>query len=162
MEPFGGIIRGPNGVLFGTAGEGGNQQNCYGGCGSVYELTPPETEGGTWTETTLYDLIGGSDGGEPASNLVIDAAGRLYGTAIIGGAMNGPCSPYCGTVFELNPPPRQGGSRWSESTLHRFRGGNDGDYPYAGLLLGTGGVLYGVAEVDGSAGFGDVFEINSR
>lgn len=158
-EPFGGVIRGPNGALFGTAGAGGNQQNCYGGCGSVYELAPPKTEGGTWTETTLYDFIGGADGGQPSSNLVIDAAGRLYGTASIGGVANAPCSPYCGTVFELSSP-RPGA--WTETTLHRFRGGNDGDYPYAGLLLGDGGVLYGVAEVDGSAGFGDVFEITPR
>jgi hypothetical protein len=131
----------------------------YGVIGSVYELTPPETEGGAWTETTLYDFTGGTDGGQPTGGLVMDAEGRLCGTASIGGATNAPCSPYCGTAFELNPP-RPGAAGWTETTLHRFRGGNDADYPYAGLFLGKGGVLYGVAVVDGAAGFGDVYEIN--
>jgi uncharacterized repeat protein (TIGR03803 family) len=66
--------------------------------GNVFQLTPSN---GSWTYTSLHDFTGGNDGGDPQSNVVFDAAGNLYGTAVFGGSG---CAPDgCGTVWEITP-----------------------------------------------------------
>src|SRR5208283_1354867 len=78
------------GNLYGTT-------DCDGayGWGNVFELTP---SGGRWTYSSLYDFKGGTDGGNPHSNIVIDANGNLYGTAAAGGGPQG-----VGVVWETMP-----------------------------------------------------------
>ena len=46
-----------------------------------------------------------------------------------------------------------------ESVLHSFTGGDDGGNPYAGVILGSGGELYGTTAFGGPANVGVVFEI---
>ena len=48
------------------------------------------------TEQRLYTFSGYPDGGSPSSNLVMDAAGNLYGTSMTGGAYE------AGEVYELS------------------------------------------------------------
>jgi hypothetical protein len=77
--------------------------NCDGayGYGNVFELVQSN---GSWTYKDLYDFTGGSDGGNPISNVIFDANGNLYGTASAGGNMSGPCAPNgCGVVWEITP-----------------------------------------------------------
>jgi uncharacterized repeat protein (TIGR03803 family) len=62
--------------------------------GSVFKLTPYMS---TWIYTDLHDFTGGSDGGNPISNVVIDARGNLFGTASAGGAYR------YGVVWEVTP-----------------------------------------------------------
>jgi hypothetical protein len=84
------------GDLYGTT-------NCDGayGYGNVFELVQSN---GSWTYKDLYDFTGGSDGGNPISNVIFDANGNLYGTASAGGNMSGPCAPNgCGVVWEITP-----------------------------------------------------------
>ena len=69
------------------------------GYGSVFKLTPSN---GAWVYTSLHDFTGGSDGGNPLSNVVFDAKGNLYGTASAGGS-SGACSGGCGVVWEITP-----------------------------------------------------------
>lgn len=84
--------------LYGTTYAGGNNSNCYYGCGSVFQLT--NTKSG-WTENTLYLFQGGSgDGAEPINAVVLDKKGILYGTTLIGG--EGPYGAY-GTVYQIKP-----------------------------------------------------------
>jgi uncharacterized repeat protein (TIGR03803 family) len=64
------------------------------GQGSVFKLTP---SAGGYTLTSLHDFTGGTDGGRPFSNVIFDAAGNLYGTALQGGADG------AGVVFEITP-----------------------------------------------------------
>jgi uncharacterized repeat protein (TIGR03803 family) len=64
------------------------------GQGNVFKLTP---SGGGWTYTDLYDFTGGSDGGQPISNVTIDANGHLYGTTYQGGTSN------VGVAWEITP-----------------------------------------------------------
>ncbi len=45
------------------------------------------------------------------------------------------------------------GAAWSTTTLHHFTGKTDGQLEWGGLLLGSGGVLYGTATAGGSYGF---------
>jgi hypothetical protein len=72
----------PNGSLYGVTGMGGTSSACpgYQGCGTLYELTPPTTPGGPWTETVLYSFTGGADGAYPAGSLTIGPNGVLYGS----------------------------------------------------------------------------------
>jgi uncharacterized repeat protein (TIGR03803 family) len=66
--------------------------------GAVFKLTLGSSG---WTFTSLHDFTGGSDGGHPISNVVIDANGNLYGTASLGGT--GCNGEGCGVVWEITP-----------------------------------------------------------
>ena len=63
-----------------------------------------------------------------------------------------------GGVFALAPPTGSGGP-WTESVLHSFAGGPDGSYALAGVVIGTGGVLYGATAAGGPANAGTVFSL---
>jgi len=155
MYPQNAMIFDASGNLYGTTEQGGTI-----GAGTVFELTP--TSNG-WNETVLYSFQAGSDGIYPNSNLVIDAAGNLYGTTLLGGA--GDCNGNgCGTVFQLTPPADDG--PWTESLVYSFEGGTDGAFPY-GVIIDKSGNLYGAtsqggfADCGGGFGCGTVFELSS-
>jgi hypothetical protein len=72
--------------------------------GTVFEVSPPATSGGAWTEAVLHSFKGGtSDGANPYyGSLIADSSGNLYGTTQGGGASGTRCGgPGCGTVFKL-------------------------------------------------------------
>lgn len=146
---YGNVVFDSAGNLYGTTSAGGGSE-CSGGCGTVYELSP---SGSGWTEQVLY-RFNGSDGGAPASGLVLDQAGNLYGTTVIGGS--GCSGKGCGTVYELSPS----GSGWTEKVLYTFQGASDGENPYAGVIFDQAGNLYGATFQGGSAGGGTVFELS--
>jgi uncharacterized repeat protein (TIGR03803 family) len=145
QAPAGTLVFDASGNLYGTAIEDGQY-----GYGTVFELTPPSSGVGPWTETILYNFKGGRDGAGPNSGVVFDQAGNLYGTTYEGGSAN------YGTVFELSP---SGDGTWNESVLHTFTGKSDGGYPLAGLLIDHLGNLYGAASSGGNYGLGTVFRI---
>ena len=133
-NPSAGVVVGSGGVLYGATPSG---------WGTVFSLTPPTSPGGGWTPTTLYSFTGGSDGGDLCcAGLVIGSGGVLSGTTRAGGIAPGAMG--FGTVFSLTPPASPGGA-WTEATLHRFTGGADGQMPEAGVVIGSGGVLYGTS-----------------
>jgi hypothetical protein len=140
-SPTGQFIADRAGNLYGTAQLGGINDN-----GVVFELSPPATKGGKWTETVLYRFQGGADGIAPNPGLVFDSAGNLYGTTFDGGN----CRYYCGVVFQLAPPHMTGGS-WTETVLHSFGGARspDGGGPTGSLVLDRAGNLYGTTELGG-------------
>lgn len=116
------------GNLYGTTYFGGTY-----GAGTVFELS---LTAGSWTQTVLYNFTGGADGANPASPLIFDKSGNIYGTTDSGGTNSK------GTVFELNPSP--GG--WTESVLYSFCSQTacaDGSYPASGLVMDNAGNLYG-------------------
>jgi uncharacterized repeat protein (TIGR03803 family) len=166
--PFAGVAFDSAGNLYGTTTYGGTY-NCSGnlGCGAVYEISPPASGSGSWTETVLHTFAGGRDGGNPYGSLVTDAAGNVYGTARYGGNISSAsCKPWgCGVVFELSAT---GGGAWTETTLHAFSGGLDGNQPAGGLIRDSAGNLYGTAFAGGAVnapncaggGCGVVFELS--
>ncbi len=169
--PLAALTVGPGGVLYGTTQYGGSGTLCtlnnvVVGCGTVFQLTPPATPGGTWTETVLYSFTGqDGDGAIPVASLVLGKNGSLYGTAEYGGsaASGSDCTSFgasgCGTVFELKPPSTPGGA-WTETLLHSFTGKDgDGAIPQANLTVGPAGVLYGTTWAGGTANYGTVFSI---
>jgi uncharacterized repeat protein (TIGR03803 family) len=119
--------------------------------GIVFELTPPKKKGGAWTESILYNFTGRSDGGKPYGSLLLYAK-SLYGTTLDGGTASQ------GEVFKLTPPAVAGGP-WTQGVLYSFTGGKDGGKPYANVILGKAGVLYGTTGLGGSSGYGTVFEL---
>src|SRR5579863_3215353 len=178
--PAGSVIIDSAGNLYGTTGYCGTG-NCIllgtkVGCGTVYELSPPAQKGGSWTETILYSFPTPAQGYLPNGNLVFDKAGNLYGATMFGGGEGTTCDSYyqyCGAVFELSPPKKQGGA-WTEKVLHGFGGiesgktFGDGAIPNGGLVLDGKGAIYGTTYAGGiskcpprwSAGCGTAFEID--
>ncbi|MGC2110369.1 MAG: choice-of-anchor tandem repeat GloVer-containing protein [Candidatus Korobacteraceae bacterium] len=135
-----------NGALYGTTSEGGLPDCADGdGCGTLFNLRPSGSVCKAalcpWSESVLYSFnpFAGSDGYAPVGNVVLDAAGNIYGTTIFGGQYGQ------GTVFELTPS--DGG--WVESIIYSFRGLNDGGQPGSGLTMDAAGNLYGTTEVGG-------------
>jgi hypothetical protein len=61
--------------------------------GSIYQLTPPMSTGGNWTETVLYSFTGATGDAEPLAAPIIGSDGALYGTTY-GGNTHG-----YGTVY---------------------------------------------------------------
>ena len=139
-NPFGGLILGGDGSLYGTTGQGGASN-----LGTVFTV---RTDGTGFA--LLHSFMGGaSDGVSPEGSLVLDGAGNLYGSTYGGGVLNG------GTVFMV----KADGAGFA--LLHSFTGGAaDGDFPRSGLILDGAGNLYGTTESGGS-GFGTVFKIKT-
>ena len=140
---------GSGGVLYGTTPVSPPNPD-----GTVFSLTPPASGTGAWTHTVLYTFQGGgyNDLSSPSSGVAIGAGGVLYGTATQG------LDTGSGGVFSLTPPATAGGA-WTETILHAFAAGSDGSYPSTGLLIGHGGVLFGVTYFGGLWYSGTVFSL---
>ena len=137
-NPVGGLVFDSAGNLWGSTQGGGN------GNGTVFELTP--NSDGTYTESTLFMFTGASTGFDPNTDLVIDKAGNLYGTAVNGGKGHG-------VVFQITPQP---GGGVKESIIHAFVLCNatvcpDGIFPFNGLTIDANGALYGTVDLGGGA-----------
>jgi hypothetical protein len=171
--PAGGVIADTTGNIYGTTAYGGSGDcvllGIKGGCGTVYEFSPPQTKGGAWTYAILYSFKGGNDGYLPVGDLVFDSVGNLYGSTEFGGGQGTTCDPgyyqYCGTVFKLSPPKNKGG-KWTEQVLHSFAGGTDGAEPNGGLVLDNKGNVFGTtfgggneSGQCGTVGCGTAFEL---
>jgi uncharacterized repeat protein (TIGR03803 family) len=104
------------------------------------------------TETVLYSFRGYPyDGAVPWSGLTY-FKGTFYGTTIVGGVYE--CSSGvagCGTAYSITPS-------GTETVLHSFKGGKDGDSPYARLIV-RNGTLYGTTSGFHSSSYGTVFSI---
>lgn len=130
-SPVGGLIFDRSGNLYGTTIYGGAHTS-----GTVFQLTPSQ---GSWTFTLLYSLAGNGTEG-PSANLILDAAGDLYGTTYADGAYG------FGAVFKLT---RSAGA-WTYTSLHDFTGGSDGGGPLGQLISDSNGNLYGTTGLGGS------------
>jgi uncharacterized repeat protein (TIGR03803 family) len=97
--------------------------------------------------TVLHSFTGGSDGVNPYAGLIMDPAGNLYGTTLLGGTSN------YGTVFMLDPS-------GNPTVLYSFTGASDGANPYAGLIMDQAGNLIGTTSDRGDFGYGTVFMLD--
>jgi len=145
-SPSGNLVIDALGNLYGGASSYGPN-----GGGTVWQLRP---NNGGWTFTVLYAFAGeGAEG--PSGGLAMDAAGNLYGAALVAGAHN------AGSIFKLTP--NNGG--WIYSSLYDFTGGADGEMPLSALIMDSAGNLFGTTELGGSvtqecpSGCGVAFEL---
>ena len=100
------------------------------------------------TTVTTFGTDANGNAIQPVGNLVVDAAGDVFGETNTGGTAND------GTVFEI-----AAGSN-NVTTLVNFTGANGGN-PQAGLTTDAAGDLFGVTTTGGANGFGTVFEIKA-
>ncbi len=133
-SPYDALLVDAAGNLYGTTYGGGAS-----GKGTIFKLAP--TSNG-WTESVLYTFGGGSGGKYPYGDLILDAAGDLFGTAFQGGV-------GYGVVFELMPNLN---GRWTEKILHAF-GDAPAANPVAGLVRDTAGNLYGTSMLGANQSF---------
>lgn len=188
-SPSAGLVRGPGGTLYGTTIEGGasnygtvfklnkagkvallhsfdrrdgsypdagllrdSARNLYGATvkGGTSNLGTVFAMDSTGKQTVLYSFTGGADGKfcYTYGRLVRDPAGNFYGTTLAGGGSDQ------GTVFKLD-------TTGQETVLYAFTGGDDGGYPYAGLVLDKKGNLYGTTYVGGAFGQGTAFKLTT-
>ncbi len=138
-----------SGNLYGTAAEGGAK-----GFGVVFKAS---LASGKWTVSDLYSFTNtNGDGAYPNSQLIEDS-GNIYGTTEAGGgSMSCTVENYngCGAVFEL----RKINGSYKESVLEGFTGAGTGAFP-GGVIFGTDGNLYGVAQTGGGDNRGVFFKI---
>jgi uncharacterized repeat protein (TIGR03803 family) len=134
--PFGGLVQGTNGYFYGTTSAGGLDSD-----GTTFRLVSS-----TSVVTFLYSFTDGNDGANPMAGLVQASDGNFYGTANSGGEYSS------GSVFKMT-------TNGTVTGLYGFTGNNDGAYPYAGLIQGRDGKLYGTTSEGGSDGFGTVFSL---
>ena len=106
-EPNGLVYQ--NGALYGTTFDDG-------GAGNVFKI---DLQTGQYS--LLHQFSGGADGGTPSSTLTL-FHGKLFGVTEEGGANAE------GTIYSIDP------ATGSETVVHSFTGGSDGDTPFAGLL----------------------------
>jgi uncharacterized repeat protein (TIGR03803 family) len=136
--PGGALLLGRDGALYGTTGSGGTYD-----AGTVFKLN---TDGSGYK--VIYNFGQGNTAG-PLAALVQGSDGTLYGTTYGGYG-------YKGTVFKLST----NGSGFL--ALHTFTGtSGDGAKPYAPLVIGSDGALYGTTEDGGSGGGGTVFKLQT-
>jgi uncharacterized repeat protein (TIGR03803 family) len=151
--PFGGLVRGRDGVLYGTTRYGGTYQppGISGNRGTVFKL---DVDGSGYR--VLYSFGSVASDGMYAVGLVEGSDGVLYGTTQWGGTETNQSVSTFGTVFKLN----RDGSGYR--VLYNFGSSvGDGLQPVAGVVEGSDGILYGTTIHDGVSGKGTVFKLNT-
>ena len=139
------LVQGTDGDFYGTGYESAHSH------GTVFKITP------SGTLTALYSFCaekGCADGADPYTGLVLGTDGNFYGTTSLGGANDK------GTVFRVTP-------RGVETVLYSFQGTTDGYNPFAPLIQGIDGDLYGSTQEGGNPvcenyGCGTLFKITTK
>jgi uncharacterized repeat protein (TIGR03803 family) len=121
--------------LYGMTVYGGDYNH-----GVIYSFNPS-----TNTYVDLYDFDGLLNGGNPYGSLIQGSDGSLYGMTSIGGQGSG------GVIFKFNLV----GNTFS--VIHDFTTTSGGLTPYASLMQGMDGKLYGTTSAGGTNGTGAIF-----
>jgi uncharacterized repeat protein (TIGR03803 family) len=137
-NPFGNLVQGLDGDLYGTTSTGGTK-----GGGTVFKITP------AGSLTVLYNFCAQAnctDGSGP-NWVLLGTDGNFYGTTGGGGTNLGPFGfGGAGTVFKITP----GGSLTTVYDFCAQPNCLDGGNP-AGLLQGTDGNFYGGTTAGGNS-----------
>ena len=133
------------GNAYGTTAAGGEFD-----FGAVFQLTP---SGDTWVQTVIYSFAGGNDGLDPHAGVTIGPDGSLYGTTVAGGNAGICAADGCGVVYKLTLE----GGQWFQTTIHNFKGGNDGWGPGSRVVFDAAGNLFGTTPDGGAGSMGTIF-----
>jgi len=140
--PIASLLEGSDGALYGTTSEGGSN-----GHGIVFRLR--KDGNGNYTQYTIVRDFIYFDGADPWASLMQGSDGALYATTISGGMGHG-------VAFKLST---DGAGNYSIYTDLRYFMIINGATPYASLMEGSDGALYGTTYGGGSGGSGTVFEL---
>lgn len=133
-QPFGQLLRTPNGLFYGTTATGGAN-----GMGTIFSATT----GGALNAVASFD---GINGAQPLAGLVQAPDGSFYGTASSGGAFGK------GTIFVVT-------ADGTLTNLYSFDGTN-GARPLAPLIFASDGNFYGTASAGGAFDLGTIFRMD--
>jgi uncharacterized repeat protein (TIGR03803 family) len=133
--PFGTMIVGTDGSLYGTNSAGGVANG-----GTIFKMT---TAG---VYTVLKALTLATDGGTPKGSLFKGSDGNYYGLNSDGG------SNLFGTAFKIS-------ATGTYTVLTRFNGGLNGGAPLESLIQATDNAFYGTTSIGGTTNTGTVFKI---
>jgi uncharacterized repeat protein (TIGR03803 family) len=153
-SPYGALMQDANGSLYGTTEDGGNYE-----FGTVFRMTSAGALTSLYSFGAIQDTNGNElDGANPRAGLVSGPNGSpyLFGTTTSGGSQGE------GTVYRV-------AANGTLTNLYSFGAIQDiygdyldGAYPYAPLVVGTDGNLFGTASAAGSNDFGTVFRITTN
>jgi len=136
--PYAELLEASNGALYGTTSSGGAYN-----MGVAFRVNK---DGSGFLKLLDFDS---PSGWNPKAGFTEGADGTLYGTTSNGGAR------LAGTVFRVN----KDGTGFL--ALHSFDY-SDGAWPYAGLVQGPKGLLFGTTSRRGPAGGGVVFALGTE
>lgn len=137
----GGLIRGSDGKIFGTAFNGGANS-----VGTLFSLSSNGTG-----FTSLRDFTVAT-GASPAAGLIEGSNGQLYGITSAGGTP----ANNSGVIFSVN----KNGTGYT--VLREFASnGFEGADGQGAIVQGTDGKLYGITSQGGPAGGGVIFRVNA-
>jgi len=140
--PHGSMVEGSDSNFYGTTGGGGT-----GNIGTIFRMTP------SGMVTTLYSFTGAKDGMFPYAGLLLASDGNFYGTTM----ESFDSDATGGTVFRITPS-------GTFTLLYDFPGVSGGSSPFAGLVQGDDGKLYGTTFSGSGAGSffgaGTVFQMD--
>jgi len=135
-------VFGADGALYGVSATGGSYND-----GAVFQLRPPTSPGGAWTERIISEL------GAPGANIGFDVSPLIPGPGssfylLTSGGIHG-----WGGLLHLTPPSSPDGA-WTTRLVYSFPAGTPAD----SLVAGPNGVLYGTTLYESAAG-GLVFQL---
>ena len=130
LSPKAGLMRGADGMLYGTTSKGGYAGGS--GDGIVFKVGP---DGSDYTEVLSFGFYAAA-GEEPTSAPLQGQDGNLYGTTYHGGYFT--AQGGTGIIYTV------GTNGLGYAVLHQFStNGLEGCWPYSGLIQGSDGTLYG-------------------
>lgn len=137
-QPFGGMLRASNNILYGTTTMGGTSPN---NGGVIYSFN---TTGNTYT--VLHEFIA-AEGTAPLAELAQASSGLLYGSTSANGAN------LFGTLFSFNLTGNL------LSNLHNMEA-STGTLPFGRLIQASNGLLYGLTDKGALNDGGVLYSLN--
>jgi len=135
------LLVGTDGNLYGTTLFGGTFNR-----GTAFQFSPTKKK-----LKIIHNFGSGSDGSSPTGPLMQGVDGKLYGTTQAGGTSSG------GVVFQMSTAGKTV-VLVNFDTMHEANGAT----PFAGVVQGSDGFLYGVASVGGANGLGTLFKVKTN
>ncbi len=134
--PYGSMVLDSNGLLYGMTFSGGHY-----GYGVLFSYNTI-----THKDSVLFNFSGTVTNN---NSLVQASDGLLYGMSLLGG------TNFYGNIFSFNY------TTGVSNTLYSFDS-ISGQYPYAGLIQASNGLLYGMTEYGGSNNEGVIFSFDTK
>ncbi|MET0280826.1 MAG: choice-of-anchor tandem repeat GloVer-containing protein [Steroidobacteraceae bacterium] len=148
-NPEGTLVLGPDGALYGTTLQGGEDNR-----GVIYKITTTGTFTRVFSFPALSEfntagLATNTVGANPRAGLMLSTDGNFYGTAYQGGAAG------YGTLFRVTPA-------GVLTVVHAFAGPSyGGGFPLSGVVQDTAGNFYGTTERGGYLNRGSAYRVDA-